>query len=94
VRSARSLHFTVWLLAVWSILSGDGQGDAASACGWAGMLHAQIEDSNLAAQRQCPVRLFHKTHGHVPQPQLVLQTVLRVILAEIPPLPVSPLVFP
>jgi len=58
------------------------------------LLHAQIEDSNLAAQRQCPVRLFHKTHGHVPQPQLVLQTVLRVILAEIPPLPVSPLVFP
>ncbi|CUU37456.1 MAG: hypothetical protein K6U12_09715 [Armatimonadetes bacterium] len=58
------------------------------------LLHAQIGDSNLAAQRQCPVCLFHKTHGHVPQPELVLQPVLKVILVEILPLPVSPLVFP
>ncbi|GBC90153.1 MAG: hypothetical protein N2045_09175 [Fimbriimonadales bacterium] len=58
------------------------------------LLHAQIEDESLAARRQCPVCLFHKTHGHVPQPELVLQPVLKVILAEVPPLPALLPVFP
>lgn len=57
------------------------------------LLHAQIEDESLAARRQCPVCLFHKTYGHVSQPELVLQPVLKVILAEVPPLPAPLLPF-
>lgn len=51
------------------------------------LMHAAIEADSHAAQRECPVCLFHSTHGQVQQPEAVLKPVLALVLTESVPLP-------
>lgn len=57
------------------------------------LLHAVIEADSQATHRECPVCLFHSTHGQVQQPEAVLQPVLRLVLTESAPLPVYTCLF-
>jgi hypothetical protein len=47
------------------------------------LLHFAIEESSQAAQRECPVCLFHSTHGQITQPETVLNPVLTVAWVEL-----------
>lgn len=76
----------IWAAVVWliTILSAE-------------LLHAALEETSHAAHRECPVCLFHATHGQITQPETVLKPVLVVawvVLAALPRytlvLPVSP----
>lgn len=66
----------VWVAVAWlaTILSAE-------------LLHAAIEAESHATHRDCPVCLFHATHGDVPHPEAVLKPVLRLVLVEANPLP-------
>lgn len=72
LRRAAVLAAVVWLITILS----------------AELMHAVIESESQAAHRQCPVCLFHSTHGQLHQPELVLTPVLSLALVEPPPLPV------
>lgn len=76
----------VWAVMVWllTILSAE-------------LFHFAIEESSHAANRECPVCLFHATHGQMTQPETVLKPVLVVawVALTVPPrytfvLPASP----
>ena len=73
----------VWAAAAWlmTILSAE-------------LLHFAIEDSSHAAHRECPVCLFHSTHGQVTQPEAVLNPVLAIAWVELTALPHYALVLP
>jgi hypothetical protein len=73
----------VWAVVVWlaTILSAE-------------LLHFAIEDSSHAAQRECPVCLFHSTHGQITQPEAVLNPVFAVAWAERIALPRYALLLP
>jgi hypothetical protein len=73
----------VWAVVVWlaTILSAE-------------LLHFAIEDSSHAAQRECPVCLFHATHGQITQPETVLNPVLAAAWVELATLPCYSLVLP
>jgi len=73
----------VWAAVVWlmTILSAE-------------LLHFAIEDSSHAAQRECPVCLFHATHGQITQPEAVLNPVFAVAWAERIALPRYALLLP
>lgn len=72
LRRTAVLAAVVWLITILS----------------AELLHAVIEADSQAAHRECPVCLFHSTHGQVQQPDAVLQPVLLLVLTESVPLPV------
>ncbi len=72
LRRAAVLAAVVWLITIVS----------------AELLHAVIESECQAAHRQCPVCLFHSTHGQTHQPDTVLKPVLLLTLVESAPLPV------
>ncbi|MFN7162172.1 MAG: hypothetical protein ACK4NB_03840 [Fimbriimonadales bacterium] len=74
---ARTLRrLAVWVAAAWliTILSAE-------------LLHPLIEADTQAAHRECPVCLFHATHGQVQQPEAVLSPVLLLVLTAVAPLP-------
>jgi hypothetical protein len=73
----------VWAAVVWlmTILSAE-------------LLHFAIEESSHAAHRECPVCLFHSTHGQITQPETVLNPVLTVAWVELTTLPCYSLVLP
>ncbi|MDM7461927.1 MAG: hypothetical protein P3X24_009825 [bacterium] len=51
------------------------------------LLHPLIEADTHAAHRECPVCLFHATHGQVQLPEAVLSPVLLLVLTAVAPLP-------
>ncbi|GIV07251.1 MAG: hypothetical protein KatS3mg017_0453 [Fimbriimonadales bacterium] len=51
------------------------------------LLHAAIESDSQAAQRECPLCLFHSTHGQAQPPEAALQLMLRLTLTASLPLP-------
>jgi hypothetical protein len=73
----------VWAAAAWlmTILSAE-------------LLHFAIEKNSHATQRECPVCLFHSTHGQITQPETVLNPVLAVAWVELTTLPCYSLVLP
>jgi hypothetical protein len=73
----------VWAAAVWlmTILSAE-------------LLHFAIEESSQAAQRECPVCLFHSTHGQITQPEAALNPVLAITWVELTALPRYALILP
>jgi hypothetical protein len=73
----------VWAAVVWliTILSAE-------------LLHFAIESSSHAAQRECPVCLFHATQGQITQPETVLTPVLVIAWVELTALPRYALVLP
>jgi hypothetical protein len=73
----------VWATAIWliTILSAE-------------LLHFAIESSSHAAQRECPVCLFHATQGQITQPETVLTPVLAIAWVEVTALPCYTLVLP
>jgi hypothetical protein len=71
LRRAAVLAAVAWLITILS----------------AELLHAVIESESQAAHRQCPVCLFHSTHGQIHQPEAVLKPVLLLALVESAPLP-------
>lgn len=73
----------VWAAVVWviTILSAE-------------LLHAAIEESSHSAHRECPVCLFHATHGQMTQPETVLKPVLVVAWVALAALPCYTLVLP
>jgi hypothetical protein len=58
------------------------------------LLHFAIEESSQAAQRECPVCLFHSTHGQITQPETVLNPVLAITWVELTALPRYALILP
>lgn len=73
----------VWAAVVWliTILSAE-------------LLHFAIEENSSAANRECPVCLFHATHGQITQPEKVLKPELVVAWVELAALPRYTLVLP
>ena len=76
-------RIAVWAAVAWlaTILSAE-------------LLHFAIEESSHAAHRECPVCLFHATHGQVTQPEAVLNPVLAIAWVELTALPRYALILP
>ncbi|MEJ5385145.1 MAG: hypothetical protein WHS44_09725 [Fimbriimonadales bacterium] len=69
-------RIATWAAVVWliTILSAE-------------LLHFAIEESSQTAQRECPVCLFHSTHGQVSQPETILTPVFVIAWVECATLP-------
>jgi len=76
-------RMVVWAAVVWlaTILSAE-------------LLHFAIEEGSHAAHRECPVCLFHATHGQITQPEAALNPVLAITWVELTALPRYALILP